>query len=187
MLTDKTWQSSFYLSQKSHQRPNFPLAMQLLGPSTMASNYVVESPTVTINSDSPQELRRDADGSPRKRRKLSELTPEPDTSDIPSSTAPQPPTAQFPDSEQSGEPTVDDSSSIIPSTSSADKTIAPFLTRHIRDHYAPMNRFEPQKIERNPNSKYCYRHRPDLKCRRQADELTMDQMQKVGGSYHLFI
>ncbi|PGH29834.1 F-box and WD-40 domain-containing protein MET30 [[Emmonsia] crescens] len=144
----------------------------------MASNYVVESPTVTINSDSPQELRRDADGSPRKRRKLSELTPEPDTSDIPSSTAPQPPTAQFPDSEQSGEPTVDDSSSIIPSTSSADKTIAPFLTRHIRDHYAPMNRFEPQKIERNPNSKYCYRHRPDLKCRRQADELTMDQMQK---------
>ncbi|OJD18420.1 hypothetical protein AJ78_01539 [Emergomyces pasteurianus Ep9510] len=145
----------------------------------MASNYAVQSPAVAIDSDSrSQKLGEDVDRSPRKRKRRSDSTPEPDPSDNLSPATPQPSTSQFPDSEQSGEDTVYDSSSVIPSANSADKNISPFLTKHIRDHYAPMNRFEPQKSERNPNSKYCYRHRPDLKCRRQADELIMDQMQQ---------
>ncbi|EFW17603.1 hypothetical protein D8B26_000286 [Coccidioides posadasii str. Silveira] len=62
-----------------------------------------------------------------------------------------------------------------------ERSIAPFLTKHIRDQHAVMNQFEPlaaPSSSRNPNSRYCYRHRPDLKCRRQADEITMDQMQR---------
>ncbi|KLJ11545.1 E3 ubiquitin ligase complex SCF subunit sconB [Blastomyces silverae] len=148
----------------------------------MASNFALNPPPTRVidGGSRPQELRRDVDGSldgsPRKRRKLSESTLEPDTADI------CPSTTSLPDASQSQqgseESTLDDNMSIVPSPRQADKNIAPFLTKHIRDHYAPMNRFEPQKIERNPNSKYCYRHRPDLKCRRQADELTMDQMQQ---------
>lgn len=63
----------------------------------------------------------------------------------------------------------------------ADQTVAPFLTRHIPEQYAPLggpngNQNEPPK---DPNSKFCYRHRPDLLCRRQADEPSMDQLQRV--------
>ena len=64
-----------------------------------------------------------------------------------------------------------------------DKNVAPFLAKHIRDQYSPMNRPRPMDQPgrgKNPNSRYCYRHRPDLKCRRQADEPSMDQMQRVG-------
>lgn len=63
----------------------------------------------------------------------------------------------------------------------AGQTVAPFLTRHIPDQYAPLggpngSQKEPVK---DPNSKFCYRHRPDLLCRRQADEPSMDQLQRV--------
>lgn len=63
----------------------------------------------------------------------------------------------------------------------AEKTVAPFLARHIPDQYAPLGgqTQAPSRQQRNPNSKYCYRHRPDLKCRRQADEPSMDQLQRV--------
>ena len=67
----------------------------------------------------------------------------------------------------------------------AEKNVAPFLAKHIRDQHAPMNNFDPAGEQQKPafdvnrNSKYCYRHRPDLKCRRQADEITMGQMQRA--------
>lgn len=67
----------------------------------------------------------------------------------------------------------------------AEQNVAPFLAKHIRDQHAPMNSFEPageqqrSAFDVNRNSKYCYRHRPDLKCRRQADEITMAKMQQV--------
>ncbi|KAL9111217.1 MAG: hypothetical protein Q9227_004294 [Pyrenula ochraceoflavens] len=67
-----------------------------------------------------------------------------------------------------------------PTTGSAKaggQTVAPFLTRHIPDQYAPLGK--PRvNASKDPNSKYCYRHHPDLKCRRQADEPSMDQLQK---------
>ncbi|KAI9672672.1 MAG: hypothetical protein M1831_000107 [Alyxoria varia] len=61
----------------------------------------------------------------------------------------------------------------------ATQSIAPFLQKHIPSQYSTgveqvnitQNRSE------NANTKYCYRHHPDLKCRRQADEPSMDQLQ----------
>ncbi|KAI9799958.1 MAG: hypothetical protein M1825_004329 [Sarcosagium campestre] len=62
----------------------------------------------------------------------------------------------------------------------AGKTVAPFLARHIPEQYAPLGshgiEISPGNLE--TNTKYCYRHQPDQKCRRQADEPSMDQLQK---------
>lgn len=61
------------------------------------------------------------------------------------------------------------------------KTVTPFLREHIPNLYAPI--WKPDNEEsskaKNPNSRYCYRHRPDLKCRRAADENKMIQIQSV--------
>lgn len=75
----------------------------------------------------------------------------------------------------------DKSIGIASATKYANQTIAPFLTRHIPEQYAPLggpagNQKKPSK---DPNSRFCYRHRPDLLCRRQADEPSMDQLQRV--------
>jgi F-box/WD-40 domain protein MET30 len=61
------------------------------------------------------------------------------------------------------------------------KTVTPFLREYIPGAYAPIGKPENQEISRiqDPNSKYCYRHRPDLKCRRAADETKMVKIQSV--------
>lgn len=66
----------------------------------------------------------------------------------------------------------------------AGQTVAPFLARHIPEQYAPLGGSDRPSTPANkdPNTKYCYRHRPDLKCRRQVDEPSMDQLQHVGTS-----
>jgi F-box/WD-40 domain protein MET30 len=58
--------------------------------------------------------------------------------------------------------------------------ITPYLAQHIPQQYNPLG--APQ-IARPPNAntKYCYRHRPDMLCRRQADEPTMEQLQEELG------
>lgn len=66
----------------------------------------------------------------------------------------------------------------------ADENVAPFLARHNPEQYAPLGSYpfdisEPVRA----NSKYCYRHRPDIKCRRQADEPSMDHLQRVRFSF----
>ncbi|KAK2787857.1 hypothetical protein FQN52_007036 [Onygenales sp. PD_12] len=147
----------------------------------MASTYVAGQHSAPIDGDTaPRDFRDHQPESPRKRRKLSESSPASASSSLALSTghtaASQ---SAYPDHFDNS--VANDNTDAKPSSNLADKNIAPFLTRHIRDHYAPMNRFEPtesEKIPRNPNSRYCYRHRPDLKCRRQADELSMDQMQR---------
>ena len=76
----------------------------------------------------------------------------------------------------------------ISSTSKqAGQTVAPFLAKHIPEQYNPFSR--PADSLRSPtlgpsstNTKYCYRHRPDLKCRRQANEPSMEQLQNVPSS-----
>ena len=72
--------------------------------------------------------------------------------------------------------------SISASSKQAGQTAAPFLARHIPEQYAPagggLNSSGKAKMK-DPNTKYCYRHRPDLKCRRQANEPSMDQLQRV--------
>lgn len=65
-------------------------------------------------------------------------------------------------------------------TTLANENVAPFLARHIPEQYAPLGSRDNELAESNKaNSKYCYRHRPDLKCRRQADEPSMDKLQRV--------
>lgn len=67
-----------------------------------------------------------------------------------------------------------------------DQTVAPFLAKHIPDQYAPLG-VQPRSTTtlvknpntKDPNTKYCYRHRPDSKCRRTADEPTMENLQRV--------
>ena len=78
----------------------------------------------------------------------------------------------------------DKTSALASTLEVAGQTVAPFLARHIPSQYAPLgthinNRVSPP---RDPNSRYCYRHRPDLTCRRQADEPSMDKLQKVNST-----
>lgn len=72
-----------------------------------------------------------------------------------------------------------ESISISASSKHAGLTVAPFLARHIPGQYASAAGLDLSgNIKRkDPNTKYCYRHRPDLKCRRQANEPSMDQLQ----------
>ncbi|KAL6235324.1 putative E3 ubiquitin ligase complex SCF subunit sconB [Aspergillus navahoensis] len=61
----------------------------------------------------------------------------------------------------------------------ASQNVAPFLARHIPEQYAPLGTQSilPAELS-SASSKYCYRHRPDQKCRRQADEPSMDKLQR---------
>jgi hypothetical protein len=67
------------------------------------------------------------------------------------------------------------------STKFAGHTVAPFLAKHIPVQYAPLGGLVgPEDIaQKSPSTKFCYRHRPDLKCRRTADEPTMENLQRV--------
>jgi F-box/WD-40 domain protein MET30 len=80
----------------------------------------------------------------------------------------------------------DDQSISLSSTSKqAEQTVAPFLTKHIPMQYNPVGgpsrSAQPQNDQETQpetnSSKFCYKHRPDLKCRRQANEPSMDQLQ----------
>ncbi|KAL3417424.1 sulfur controller-2 [Phlyctema vagabunda] len=73
-----------------------------------------------------------------------------------------------------------DSAISISSTSKlAGRTVAPFLAKHIPAQYAAMGptTLSATPSKKNPNTKYCYRHRPDSLCRRTADEPTMEKLQ----------
>lgn len=78
---------------------------------------------------------------------------------------------------------LDEASNISISATSkmAGQKVAPFLAKHIPDQYAPLGGLDKPNSPANkdPNTKYCYRHRPDLKCRRQVNEPSMDQLQHV--------
>ncbi|KAF2752604.1 putative sulfur metabolite repression control protein SconB [Pseudovirgaria hyperparasitica] len=62
------------------------------------------------------------------------------------------------------------------SSKEAHKMISPFLTQHIPQQYNPRAADGPDPREKAP-SKFCYRHRPDVKCRRTANEPTMEELQ----------
>lgn len=69
-------------------------------------------------------------------------------------------------------------------TKLAEQTVTPFLVQHIPAKHALLGASDdshkviPNKAE-NSKKSYCYRHRPGLKCRRQVDEPSMDQLQRV--------
>ena len=92
----------------------------------------------------------------------------------------------FANAETEGSKTHGDSNIYISTTSElAGKAVAPFLAQHIPEQYAPLG--GPAQMgggtTQDSNSKYCYRHRPDLKCRRQANEPSMDQLQRVRNDF----
>lgn len=62
----------------------------------------------------------------------------------------------------------------------AKKNVAPFLTKYHPRQYAPLRSEDgTPAIPRAVNAGYCYRHQPDSKCSRQADEVSMRQLQQV--------
>lgn len=83
----------------------------------------------------------------------------------------------------------------------ADMTVAAFLHEHIPKQYNPIGhdssaQFRKQEphthshhhddADQEANTKFCYRHRPDLKCRRQANEKSMEQLQdELSGLSHM--
>ncbi|WPG98906.1 Hypothetical protein R9X50_00170600 [Acrodontium crateriforme] len=79
----------------------------------------------------------------------------------------------------------DDQNISIPASSKhVERMLAPFLTEHIPTQYHPTGfssreqTVQQEKHHIEPSStKFCYRHRPDLKCRRQANEPSMEQLQ----------
>lgn len=85
----------------------------------------------------------------------------------------------------------DSTISISSTTRLAGQTVAPFLAKHIPQQYAPLGVQEgahaKSQSQKDPNTKYCYRHRPDLKCRRTADEPSMENLQRVGVLNHLLL
>jgi len=85
-----------------------------------------------------------------------------------------------------GENSSDRNISIPTASKHADHAIAPFLAKHIPMQYNPIGHMQqsPQQSDESPSTstKFCYRHRPDLKCRRQANEPSMEQLQNELGS-----
>ncbi|KAK7756133.1 hypothetical protein SLS62_001725 [Diatrype stigma] len=61
--------------------------------------------------------------------------------------------------------------------------VTPYLREHIPGIYAPIGKPDSlamvNSTTKDPNSKYCYRHRPDSKCRRAADQDKMALIQSV--------
>ncbi|KAM4057202.1 WD domain, G-beta repeat domain-containing protein [Hirsutella rhossiliensis] len=62
------------------------------------------------------------------------------------------------------------------------KAVSPFLKEHIPGLYAPVGKGAiddaADSRAKDPNTRYCYRHRPDSKCRRAADETKMGFIQR---------
>jgi len=71
----------------------------------------------------------------------------------------------------------------------ASETVAPFLTKHIPEQYNPLGIQGKATIssQQNPNTKFCYRHRPDSKCRRTANEPSMENLQRVSSTARVFL
>ena len=65
----------------------------------------------------------------------------------------------------------------------ASQSIAPFVQKHIAAQYAPLgSKPSPEPQTGKTNTKYCYRHHPDLKCKRPANETSMEQLQNELGT-----
>lgn len=76
----------------------------------------------------------------------------------------------------------------FPSSSKhAEQAVAPFLAKHIPMQYNPLGHNQQSQTNPDPsstdsNTRFCYRHRPDIKCRRQANEPSMEQLQNELGT-----
>lgn len=76
-----------------------------------------------------------------------------------------------------GEKTEENEEAQASKSKKIEKMITPYLAEHIPQQYNPLGGADAPPG--HSNTKYCYRHRPDLLCRRQADEPSMEQLQQV--------
>ena len=70
---------------------------------------------------------------------------------------------------------------IASESKAAGEAVTPYLAKYVPQTYNPVGQKSLFPMDAKPNTKYCNRHRPDVKCRRQADEESMDQLQNVSG------
>jgi F-box/WD-40 domain protein MET30 len=71
-----------------------------------------------------------------------------------------------------------DDRNALAASDAASRNVAPFLAKHIPTTYS--NQLSSSALPAGMESqKYCNRHRPDVKCRRQANEPTMEELQNV--------
>lgn len=91
---------------------------------------------------------------------------------------------------------MDDRSRLVNMPSNlANQAVTPYLKEHVPTLYAPVSKIDVSQthdhdhdhdsFSQNFNSKYCYRHRPDLKCRKTADEDKMAMIQSVSNGLAL--
>ena len=67
---------------------------------------------------------------------------------------------------------------ILADSRAAGENVAPYLQKYVPRTYNPVGgQISKSSMTSKANTKYCNRHRPDIKCRRQADEPTMEQLQ----------
>lgn len=63
------------------------------------------------------------------------------------------------------------------------QAVTPYLKEHVPTLYSPFTKIisshTHQPVPKDFNSKFCYRHRPDSKCRKSADEDKMAKIQSV--------
>lgn len=80
-----------------------------------------------------------------------------------------------------GEGSDDTEDALANKSKKIEKMITPYLAQHIPQQYNPLgaNGDGHHAPPATANTKFCYRHRPDLLCRRQADEPSMEQLQDV--------
>lgn len=90
-------------------------------------------------------------------------------------------------------PGVNLSTIISSNTEIVEQTVTPLLDQRISAQHTPpeasdeSHKLVPSQAETNQTEKskksYCYRHRPGSKCRRQVNEPSMDQLQRVRGAF----
>ncbi|KAL0932472.1 sulfur metabolite repression control protein [Colletotrichum truncatum] len=149
----------------SHPSPSSPSRRrdELALTSTPSPNSFITTPTFTAATDSPSTSK-------------STYTSASAANDV--ITATQPPTKDNCDRRRLDEGDNSRFPANMP-TQLVGQTVTPFLREHIPGIYAPIGKPDVQNEnnnlsqKRDPNSKYCYRHRPDAKCRRAADESKM--------------
>ena len=148
----------------------------------MASNI-----THTVTTVATERNRAQPATDPSKRRRKSWRTQYPDNTIMGTCTDPHTALMQGHDHEHASERSRHLQGEIVEETEEAqaskskkiEKMITPYLAQHIPQQYNPLGGADTSNDKSGGNTKFCYRHRPDLKCRRQANEPSMEQLQNV--------
>ena len=181
----------------ARHRLRIPMIRNIFPLKNILCHFVSSKLTFTMHENGRSSMSEEYDyvENPSKRRRISSGQDFSNDSGppLPSSTFPkiqvargyENPAIHFHEASREDQAEEEKSITISASSKQATQTVAPFLARHIPQQYAPMGGLDhsDDSTNKDVNTKYCYRHRPDLKCRRQVNEPSMDQLQHVGISY----